>query len=69
MTSTQNTAAWLPGVGKLLEVRPAETPFPAKGDLLVEVSERLPNFPKYGACKIWMINVLGLSSTLLELYA
>ncbi|EEU33606.1 uncharacterized protein NECHADRAFT_17739, partial [Fusarium vanettenii 77-13-4] len=30
-------AAWLPGVGKPLEVRPAETPVPDKGELLVEV--------------------------------
>ncbi|WKT54077.1 Polyketide synthase, enoylreductase domain [Fusarium oxysporum f. sp. vasinfectum] len=37
MTSTQNTAAWLPGVGKALEVRPADTPVPDKGELLIEV--------------------------------
>ncbi|KAH6870896.1 chaperonin 10-like protein [Thelonectria olida] len=37
MASTQNTAAWLPGVGKPLEVRPADTPVPDKGELLVEV--------------------------------
>ncbi|KAK3311658.1 chaperonin 10-like protein [Chaetomium strumarium] len=37
MTSTQNTAAWLPGVGKELEVGPADTPVPDNNELLVEV--------------------------------
>jgi hypothetical protein len=40
MVSDQNVAAWLPGVGKPLEVRSAETPVPGEGELLVEVSER-----------------------------
>jgi hypothetical protein len=39
MATAQNTAAWLPGVGKPLEIRPAETPDPEEGELLVEVSE------------------------------
>ncbi|EXA30428.1 hypothetical protein FOVG_18197 [Fusarium oxysporum f. sp. pisi HDV247] len=37
MASTQNTAAWLPGVGKTLEVRPADIPAPGIGELLIEV--------------------------------
>ncbi|KAH7169751.1 uncharacterized protein B0J16DRAFT_376652 [Fusarium flagelliforme] len=37
MASTQNTAAWLPGVGKPLEVRPADIPAPGVGELLIEV--------------------------------
>ncbi|PNP73417.1 hypothetical protein FNYG_13244 [Fusarium nygamai] len=37
MASTQNTAAWLPGVGKPLEVRPADIPAPGEGELLIEV--------------------------------
>ncbi|KAI8402269.1 hypothetical protein FOFC_17576 [Fusarium oxysporum] len=32
-----NTAAWLPGVGKPLEVRPADIPAPGEGELLIEV--------------------------------
>lgn len=46
MASTENTAAWLPGVGKPVEVRPAEIPVPGKGELLVEVSQVMPNPPK-----------------------
>ncbi|KAK4112879.1 GroES-like protein [Canariomyces notabilis] len=37
MTSPQNIAAWLPGVGKQLEVGPADTPVPDNNELLVEV--------------------------------
>ncbi|EGU73936.1 hypothetical protein FOXB_15553, partial [Fusarium oxysporum f. sp. conglutinans Fo5176] len=36
MASAQNTAAWLPGVGKPLEVRPADIPAPGEGELLIE---------------------------------
>jgi hypothetical protein len=39
MTSPQNIATWLPGVGKQLEVGPADTPVPDNNELLVEVSE------------------------------
>ena len=42
MATTQNTAAWLPGVGKPLEIRPADIPDPDEGELLVEVSEVMP---------------------------
>jgi NADPH:quinone reductase-like Zn-dependent oxidoreductase len=41
MALTENTAAWLPGVGKQLEVRPAEIPVPGEGELLVEVSKAM----------------------------
>ncbi|CAI6074288.1 unnamed protein product [Clonostachys chloroleuca] len=37
MATAENTAAWLPGIGKPLEVRPADMPVPAKGELLIEV--------------------------------
>ncbi|KAF4343976.1 alcohol dehydrogenase [Fusarium beomiforme] len=37
MELTQNTAAWLPGVGKQLELGPSETPAPGDGELLIEV--------------------------------
>jgi NADPH:quinone reductase-like Zn-dependent oxidoreductase len=52
MASAQNTAAWLPGVGKPLEVRPADIPAPGEGELLIEVSEPIPNWPKYSVWEI-----------------
>ncbi|KAL5041224.1 hypothetical protein BDW71DRAFT_213235 [Aspergillus fruticulosus] len=36
MTDGQNIAAWLPAVGAKLEVRPASTPEPGHGELLVQ---------------------------------
>jgi hypothetical protein len=39
MAVHQNTAAWLPAVGKRVEVRPANTPEPGPGELLIEVSK------------------------------
>jgi len=35
---TENTAAWLPGVKKEIEVGPADTAEPSPGQLLIEVS-------------------------------
>ncbi|KAK4895544.1 hypothetical protein LTR27_006327 [Elasticomyces elasticus] len=37
MATYQNMAAWLPGVGKQVEVGPADTPEPGPGELLIEV--------------------------------
>jgi NADPH:quinone reductase-like Zn-dependent oxidoreductase len=37
MAVHQNTAAWLPAVGKRVEVRSANTPEPGPGELLIEV--------------------------------
>jgi len=37
MATAENQAAWLPGVGKPLEIRPAPFPKPSKGELLVKV--------------------------------
>ena len=39
MAVHQNTAAWLPAVGKRVEVRSANTPEPGPGELLIEVSK------------------------------
>jgi NADPH:quinone reductase-like Zn-dependent oxidoreductase len=36
MTDQQNIAAWLPAVGAKLEVRPASTPEPGHGELLIQ---------------------------------
>lgn len=38
MAATQNTAAWLPAVGKQVEIGPADVPDPGLGELLIEVS-------------------------------
>ena len=37
MSGSQNLAAWLPGVGKALEIREAPRPTPTKGELLIKV--------------------------------
>ncbi|KAI6753913.1 hypothetical protein HG530_013089 [Fusarium avenaceum] len=37
MSSLQNTAAWLPAVGKKLELGPSEIPVPGGNELLIEV--------------------------------
>ena len=37
MTEQQNIAAWLPGVGKSVEVGPAHIPEPGQDELLIEV--------------------------------
>ncbi|KAH6953540.1 chaperonin 10-like protein [Fusarium avenaceum] len=37
MSSIQNTAAWLPAVGKKLELGPSEIPVPGDNELLIEV--------------------------------
>lgn len=37
MAEFQNKAAWLPGVGKQVEIGPADTPEPGPGELLIEV--------------------------------
>lgn len=37
MAEYQNKAAWLPGVGKQIEIGPANTPEPGPGELLIEV--------------------------------
>jgi hypothetical protein len=37
MAEYQNKAAWLPGVGKQVEIGPADTPEPGPGELLIEV--------------------------------
>ena len=34
---SQNIAAWLPGVGKRLEIRPANKPVAKGGELLIQV--------------------------------
>lgn len=39
MSSIQNTAAWLPAVGKKLELGPSEIPVPGDNELLIEVSD------------------------------
>jgi NADPH:quinone reductase-like Zn-dependent oxidoreductase len=39
MTVNQNFAAWLPGVGKQIEVSHADVPEPGAGEILVEVSK------------------------------
>lgn len=57
MASTQNTAAWLPGVGKTLEVRPADIPAPGIGELLIEVSEVIPILPKYSAWETFLVRL------------
>jgi hypothetical protein len=44
MSSLQNTAAWLPGIGKRLEVGPSEIPVPNGNELLIEVSKARPGF-------------------------
>ncbi|KAK9311584.1 chaperonin 10-like protein [Lipomyces starkeyi] len=36
MPPIQNLAAWLPGVGKELQVAPASTPYPGENELLIE---------------------------------
>jgi hypothetical protein len=38
MAEYQNEAAWLPGVGKQIEIGPADTPEPGPEELLIEVS-------------------------------
>jgi hypothetical protein len=38
MAEYQNKAAWLPGVGKQLEIGPADVPEPGPEELLIEVS-------------------------------
>ena len=37
MAEYQNKAAWLPGVGKQIEIDPTDTPDPGPGELLIEV--------------------------------
>ncbi len=37
MSAPQNVAAWLPGVGKALEIREAPRPTPSNGELLIKV--------------------------------
>lgn len=37
MAAYQNIAAWLPGVGKQVEIGPADIPEPGPGELLIEV--------------------------------
>jgi hypothetical protein len=37
MTEYQNIAAWLPGVGKQVEIGPADIPEPGPEELLIEV--------------------------------
>jgi hypothetical protein len=37
MTEYQNKAAWLPGVGKQIEIGPADIPEPGPRELLIEV--------------------------------
>lgn len=41
MSTAQNQAAWLPGVGQPLEIRPAPLPVPVEGELLVKVCQIL----------------------------
>jgi hypothetical protein len=41
MSSIHNTAAWLPGVGKRLDVSPSEIPVPGENELLIEVSQAM----------------------------
>jgi NADPH:quinone reductase-like Zn-dependent oxidoreductase len=65
MATTQNTAAWLPGVGKSLEIRPAETPDPEEGELLVEVSKvmRIPSSvcPRGSRLTLLMVQVKAVA--------
>lgn len=37
MMAHQNIAAWLPGVGKQIEIGPVDVPEPGPGELLIEV--------------------------------
>ena len=44
MAEYQNKAAWLPGVGKQIEIGPADTPEPGSEELLIEVSKEDASF-------------------------
>lgn len=39
MAGLQNAAAWLPGVGKQIELGSADIPEPGPGELLIEVRD------------------------------
>ncbi|KAF9768563.1 hypothetical protein IL306_014139 [Fusarium sp. DS 682] len=67
MAFTQNTAAWLPGVGKPLEVGSSETPAPAEGELLIEVSDVPPNLPE--VVRLHSDSIARLSSVLVKAVA
>jgi hypothetical protein len=71
MPSTENIAAWLPGVGRDLEIAPADVPEPSKGELLIEASNVLPMIvaiSKLRVCKpfrlLTVIYLLRLSLSL-----
>jgi hypothetical protein len=51
MHSTQNIAAWLPGVGRDLEIAPADMPEPGEGELLIEASNLLPTIITISNCE------------------